>query len=229
MIRLRDANADKAYFANYSLRVLRVLMEHCVDLGWRDSNPARGVPELKTQKKPEREPWPRELLDAYRAACAIDTRERLVMELCVGTGQRIGDVLAMRWSNIEGGAVWVRQSKTSKELWVPILPELQAALDAASRHSVFILTNERGANQWSYRGASAAVRKVREKIGPLGLRHPLLACNAACELLEAGCGDDLIAAVTGQSPAMVQHYTKKVRQKIRAIQAQQMRTVQTNR
>lgn len=60
---------------------------------------------------------------------------------CVGTGQRIGDVLAMRWSNIEDGAVWVRQSKTSKELWVPILPELQAALDAASRHSVFILTN----------------------------------------------------------------------------------------
>jgi integrase len=66
------------------------------------------------------------------------------MELCVGTGQRIGDVLNMRWSNIEDGAVWVRQSKTSKELWVPILPELQAALDAASRHSVFILTNERG-------------------------------------------------------------------------------------
>ncbi|MEQ8365955.1 MAG: tyrosine-type recombinase/integrase, partial [Roseicyclus sp.] len=46
------------------------------------------------------------------------------MELCVGTGQRIGDVLNMRWSNNENGAVWVRQSKTSKELWVPILPEL---------------------------------------------------------------------------------------------------------
>ncbi|MEP6201482.1 MAG: tyrosine-type recombinase/integrase, partial [Marinomonas sp.] len=157
VIRLRDANAEKEYFANYSLRVLRVLMEHCVDLGWRDSNPARGVPELKTQRKRDREPWPRELLDAYRAACALGTRERLVMELCVGTGQRIGDVLNMRWSNIEDGAVWVRQSKTSKELWVPILPELQAALDAASRHSVFILTNERGVNRWSYRGASAAV------------------------------------------------------------------------
>ena len=135
----------------------------------------------------------------------------------------------MRWSNIEEGAVWVRQSKTSKELWVPILPELQAALDAASRHSVFILTNERGANQWSYRGASAAVRKVREKIGALDYDIHSWRYNAACELLEAGCGDDLIAAVTGQSPAMVQHYTKKVRQKIRAIQAQQMRTVQTNR
>ncbi|VVT28020.1 Site-specific recombinase XerD [Roseovarius sp. EC-HK134] len=223
VIRLRDANAEKAYFANYSLRVLRVLMEHCVDLGWRETNPARGVPEIKTAKT-EREPWPRELLDVYRAHCALGTRERLVMELCVGTGQRIGDVLTMRWSNIENGAVWVRQSKTSKELWVPILPELQAALDVASRHSVYILTNEQGTNRWSYRGASAAVRKVREQIGAVAYDIHSWRYNAACELLEAGCGDDLIAAVTGQSPAMVQHYTKKVRQRIRAVQAQQMRT-----
>lgn len=50
--------------------------------------------------------------------------------------------------------------------------------------------------------------------------------NAACELVEAGCGDDLVASVTGQSPAMVLHYTKKVRQKIRAVRAQQKRTEQ---
>ena len=224
VIRLRDANADKAYFANYSLRVLRVLMEHCVDLGWRDSNPARGVPELKGQKRPEREPWPSELLNAYREACGLKTRERLVMELCVGTGQRIGDVLEMRWSDIQEGGFVVRQNKTGKELWVPILPELQAALDVASRHSVYILTNEKGTNRWSYRGASAAVRKVRERIGASAYDIHSWRYNAACELVEAGCGDDLVAAVTGQSSAMVLHYTKKVRQKLRAVKAQQMRS-----
>lgn len=223
VIRLRDANAEKVYFANYSLRVLRVLMEHCVDLGWRDSNPARGVPELKGQKRPDREPWPQELLDAYRAECALGSRERLVMELCVGTGQRIGDVLNMRWSNIEDGGFSVSQSKTSKELWVPILPELQAALDAASRHSVFLLTNESGGNKWSYRGASAAVRKVRDRIGASDYDIHSWRYNAACELVEAGCSDDLVASVTGQSPAMVLHYTKKVRQKVRALQAQRRR------
>jgi len=223
VIRLRDANAEKAYFANYSLRVLRVLMEHCVDLGWREANPARGVPELKSQKRPEREPWPVELLDAYRKTCDLGTRERLVMELCVGTGQRIGDVLEMRWSDIQEGGFGVHQNKTGKELWVPILPELQAALDAASRHSVYILTNERGTNRWSYRGASAAVRKIRDRIGALAYDIHSWRYNAACELVEAGCGDDLVAAVTGQSSAMVMHYTKKVRQKIRAIQAQKKR------
>ncbi|MGI1663410.1 tyrosine-type recombinase/integrase [Palleronia sp. KMU-117] len=223
VIRLRDANAEKAYFANYSLRVLRILMEHCVDLGWRETNPAKGVPELRTEKT-AREPWPQELLDAYRAACPIGSRERLVMELCVGTGQRIGDVLEMRWSDIQNGGFVVRQNKTGKELWVPILSDLQAALDAASRHSMFILTNERGTNRWSYRGASQAVRNVRERIGAVDYDIHSWRYNAACELLEAGCGDELIAAVTGQSPAMVQHYTKKVRQRIRAARAQKMRT-----
>lgn len=222
VIRLRDANSEKAYFANYSLRVLRVLMEHCVDLGWRDSNPARGVPELKTSKK-EREPWPYELLEAYRVACPFGTRERLVMELCVGTGQRIGDVLEMRWSDIQDGGFVVRQSKTGKELWVPILPDLQTALDAAQKSSVFLLTNERGTNRWSYRGASAAVRAVRERIGAIPYDIHSWRYNAACELVEAGCSDDLVASVTGQSPAMVLHYTKKVRQKVRAREAQSQR------
>jgi len=225
VIRLRDVNAEKVYFANYSLRVLRVLLEHCVDLGWSETNPAKGVQEIRTQRQ-EREPWPHELLKAFRDTCPLGTRERLVMELCVGTGQRIGDVLEMRWSDIQDGAFVIRQNKTGKELWLPILPELQATLNAASRHSVFLLTNERGTNRWSYRGASQAVRNVRERIGALSYDIHSWRYNAACELVEAGCSDDLVAAVTGQSPAMVLHYTKKVRQKFRAIQAQQKRTEQ---
>ena len=67
---------------------------------------------------------------------------------------------------------------------------------------------------------------MREQIGAVDYDIHSWRYNAACELLEAGCEDDLIAAVTGQSPAMVLHYTKKVRQKLRAIQAQNMRVGQ---
>ena len=91
---------------------------------------------------------------------------------------------------------------------------------------MFLLTNERGDNRWSYRGASQAVRKVREQIGALDYDIHSWRYNAACELVEAGCGDDLVAAVTGQSPAMVLHYTKRVRQKIRATRAQNKRREQ---
>ena len=50
LLRLRDANVGKAYFLNFSLHVLRVLVEHCVDLVWRGSNPARGAPEFMRVK-----------------------------------------------------------------------------------------------------------------------------------------------------------------------------------
>lgn len=40
-------------------------MEHCVDLGWCEYNPAKGVQEIKTDKK-ERHPWPLELLAVYQ-------------------------------------------------------------------------------------------------------------------------------------------------------------------
>ena len=160
VIRLRDQNAEKPYFANYAIKVIRILMEHCIDLGWRSDNPAKGVSLLKVQTDP-RLPWPPSLITAFRKAAPLGTRERLLMELCLGTGQRIGDVLKMRWSDIEDGGISVKQSKTGKHLWVPIVPALQEALDAATRQAIYILTNHHATNCWSYRGASQAIRNMR--------------------------------------------------------------------
>lgn len=41
VIRARDANASTVRFANYIVQVLRVLMEHAIDEGWRQDNPPR--------------------------------------------------------------------------------------------------------------------------------------------------------------------------------------------
>jgi len=51
-----------------------------------------------------------------------DGRALLIFELCLGTGQRIGDVRKMRWSDIEEGGINVRQGKTGKDLWIPFTP-----------------------------------------------------------------------------------------------------------
>lgn len=222
VIRLRDDNASKPYFANYAVKVMRVLMEHCIDIGWRDDNPAKGVSLIRTDADP-RQPWPQALIGEFRKAAPLGTRERLLMELCLSTGQRIGDVLEMRWGDIQDGGITLKQNKTGKRLWVPILPALQEAIDATDRKSVFMLTNLRATNRWSYRGASQAIRKIRDDIGALEFDIHSWRYNAACELVEAGCDDELVAAVTGQSPKMVAHYTQQIRQRVRAIEAQSRR------
>ncbi|MEM8791082.1 MAG: tyrosine-type recombinase/integrase [Pseudomonadota bacterium] len=222
IIKMRDTNADRPYFANYAVKVMRILMEHAIDVGWRDDNPAKGVSLIKTDPEP-REPWPPELIDAYRAHALLGTRERLVMELCLGTGQRIGDVLKMREEQLVDNEIHLRQSKTRKRLIVPLLPALEEALQAMPNRGGWLLWNQHRTGPWSYRGASDAVRKIRTKIGALDFDIHSWRYNAACELLEAKCTDELISSVTGQTPSMVQHYTASIRQKRNARLAQKMR------
>lgn len=220
VISWRDTWAEREtpHRANYRLRVLRLLLEHAIDMGLLPTggNPAKGVPEYRYDKR-QREPWPDELVAAFRSTAT--GRELLLFELCLGTGQRIGDVLRMQWGDIEGDGIRVRQGKTGKRLWVPFTTPLREALAATERRSVFILTNHGATGPWSYRGASQAVRGVRERIGALDYDIHSLRYSAASELARAGADDETIAAVTGQSLAMVAHYTATVRQKVRALKA----------
>ncbi|MFY0309661.1 tyrosine-type recombinase/integrase [Leisingera sp. D0M16] len=220
IIRLRDANADRYRAANYLVQVIRVLLEHAIDEGWRQENPAKGISTLKSPYE-DRKPWPAELIKKYRQEAT--GRELLLFELCVGTGQRIGDILQMKWGDIQDGGINLTQNKTGKRLWVPMTSPLRTTLETAPRRSVFLLTNHAATGPWSYRGASQAVRKVRESIGALEYDIHSLRYTTASELAIAGCSDELIASVTGQSMAMVAKYSATVRQKVRALKAQNTR------
>jgi integrase len=222
----RDASEKKSgpHEANYRLRVLRILMEHAINMGHLPSgaNPVSNVPQIKYEGK-VREPWPIEKVKAFRDAYPRDTVERLIFELCIGTGQRISDVLKMQWGDLDGDAIRVRQNKTKKRLHLPFTSELRATLAVTPRRALFIVPAEKGTAQRTYFSAAYAMRQARDKIDARAWDLHSLRYYAAAELLLAGCTDDEIAAVTGQSPEMVRHYTAAVRQKVRAIKAQKDR------
>ncbi|WP_417816565.1 tyrosine-type recombinase/integrase [Tritonibacter scottomollicae] len=220
VIRARDANSGKVRFANYIVQVLRILMEHAIDLGWRDDNPAKGVSLLKSESKP-REPWPLDMIDKFRET--DDDRARLVFELCLGTGQRIGDVLKMRWSDIEGDGINVKQGKTGAALWVPFTSQLRTVLATTPKIGVTICAWGRG-KPLTYRSAHEAVMRVRKSIGAEQFDLHGLRYAAAAELAALGCDDDLIAAVTGHTTkAMIAKYAGSARQKVRALEVQRRR------
>jgi len=215
----RDQNTGR--FADYLVQVLRVLFEHAIDKGWRDDNPAKGV---QTIYRPSgtRKAWPDDLVQAARETATGDTL--LLFELLVGTGQRIGDVLRMRWSDIAGDAIHVGQGKTGAELWVPFTDRLRETLREAPRRGETILTGKRG-RPLSYRAAADRMRKLRAAIGA-GEAHDThaLRYTTTAELAALGCDDDLIMAVTGhRTKMMVAKYAGAARQKVRAIEAQKRR------
>ncbi|MGR3823852.1 MAG: site-specific integrase [Salipiger marinus] len=232
VITWRDAWAKQSspHFANYRLRVMSIVMEHAKDMGLlrkMEENPAKGIKALKYEKQ-DREPWPDTKIAAFRSAYAYGTRERTLFELLLGTGQRIGDVLRMQWGHISGDTILLRQGKTGTRLEIPVTQHLAAALAATERRSLFILTKDmskaKRPGQWEYRGAADAMRAARVAIGAEAYDLHGLRYTAASELLLAGCDDELIASVTGQSAAMVRHYTRHIRQRVRARQAQEKRT-----
>ena len=224
IIQMRDTNKDRMRFANYTVQCSRILFEHAQDLGWMDYNPARGVKLLVSNNR-ERMPWPEHLINAYRDMAR--GRELLLFEMCLATGQRIGDILDMKWTDIRpiDGTVGVDlvQNKTGKALWIPLRESLVTLLATTKRRNKYILTNRDATGPWSYRGASQAVMKIRRNIGALDFDIHSLRYSAACELALAGLDDDTIGAVTGQTKQTVQHYTKSVRQIANARRAIQAR------
>jgi integrase len=223
VIQMRDALGDKPTDANRKLGVLSVLYEHAIDLGWMKpgTNPVQGVAHLKPTGR-KREPWPVEMIEAFRQEA--DARTLLLFELLLGTGQRVADVLAMQWGHIEDDGIRVRQSKTRKGLWVPFTDRLRAVLSDAPKRGLHIVTQENG-RPLSYQLAWKNVMDVRREIGAErwdihGLRH-----SAASEIAAIpGMTDEHVQAITGHSSgAMVRLYAGAARQKARAKEVQRGR------
>lgn len=229
VINLREVNQERFRFANYCVQVIRILFEHAMDLGWIEYNPAKGVTLLES-KSPPRLPWPLELIEAYRDEAT--GRELLLFEMCLATGQRIQDVLDMKWTDIrpirkpngeQRIGIDLVQNKTGKVLWVPIGDSLVTLLSNTKRQHTHILTNRYAKGPWSYRGAAQAVLKIRTKIGARDYDIHSLRYSAACQMAEAGATDEEIGDITGQTLQTVQHYTKSVRQIANATRAIQAR------
>lgn len=206
---LQDSLAARPATANNLIRCLSSAMGWSVPRGWRLDNPCREVKLLKTGDGYA--PWPWEVIEASKA----DLPPYLwnAVALALYTGQRISDVLRMRWSAINvSGLMAVKQGKTGKELMIPLHRDLKAVLDNVERRAVTILTTLNG-TPWTENGFQATWRKhkpviVREH----GLVFHGLRKSAVVTLLECGCTDAEVAAITGQSRQMVEHYARKVNQ-----------------
>src|SRR5690606_5230970 len=133
-------------------------------------------------------PWPADMVASFREAAPLGSRARLIFELLLGTGQRIGDVLRMRWNDIEDGGIKVSQGKTGTVLWIPMTADLRAAIDVTAKVGLTICAQKNG-RPTSYRGAADLVMAVRKDIGAEDYDLHALRHTAAHELAAIGCSD----------------------------------------
>lgn len=122
----RDLSATPN-MANRCLTVLRIVFTWAVEWQRVDSNPCIGVKRLPEAKRK------RLLSDAewrgiYEKA---GPRLRVIMRMQLLTGQRIGDVLSIRRSQLTEAGVEFEQQKTDARLVVRWSPDLRSAVEDA--------------------------------------------------------------------------------------------------
>ena len=169
-------------------------------------------------------PWPDDVRAEFESLAP--PRARLVYELCIGTGQRIGDIVKMRWNHIKDGTWDFTQGKTDKPLWIPFTDRLNAHLATVEKKGLTVITDDKG-RPVRYEVVAKDMRNVKA-----AMQHPDamtyvthgLRKNATIELYQAGNDDELVKAVTGHSGAeMLKKYGGQIRQRELAARAQEAR------
>ncbi len=183
--------------ADYYWAVLRRILSWAVDRGQLAANVCTGGGKLY---HPDRRAnvWTEAHIAAFMAAAPAALR--LAMTLALYTGQRQGDLLALKWSAWDGKALSLTQQKTGARVTIPAVSILREALDAAPRSAVTILTTTRGA-PWTPNGFRSAWRNAARRAGVSGLTFHDLRGTCLTMLAEAGCTEAEIAAISGHKTA----------------------------
>src|SRR5262249_29068337 len=178
-----------------------------------ESDPTQGIkrPKAKTE---HRRPWTDSEVEQFERAHPVGSKARLALALGLYTVQRLGDVIRMGRQHIQNGELTVRQNKTGTSLLLPVLPELQAIIDATPGEHLTFLVKKTGR---PYCGTefSGQFRAWCEEAGlPKGCTFHGLRATGCTRRADAGCSAHEIAAWSGHMTLKeVERYTKSANQK----------------
>lgn len=145
--------------ANREITLLRNVMRHAIKWGYIQVNPIQDFIKNKEQ------PRDRYVTDAEfeRVKAVAPVKIRLGMDLAYLTGQRITDILTLKWSQITPEGILFVQGKTGKKLLMAVTPALQAVLDECRGHEIYVLAS--GAHRITYDGFRMAFDTAKRKAG----------------------------------------------------------------
>jgi integrase len=159
--------------------------------------------------------WPEEVIERFDTGCPAHLQfVRLGLHY---TGQRGGDVAAMKWADFDGQRIYVMREKTGKKLWLncpkPLLSALRREQKQSNGEHIFVHAY---GGPWA--GAQSLSHAIRNRLNALGIEgytmHGLRK-NAGMELAEAGATVEEIMAVLGhKTPKMAMFYCEQARQKV---------------
>jgi len=199
------------YVANRTMSVISKLFAQSIRWGWRRDNPARGI-ERNQEDKRQRFLSPDEIASLSRVLAEYEDQQAAnIIRLLLLTGARKGEVLSMRWQDLDLAAgTWSKPSshtKQKKEHRVPLsAPALQLIAelrDEAKADKHFVFPGRFGGHRVEFKRAWA---KISAAAGLIARVHDLRHTYASL-LASSGLSLPIIGALLGHTqPATTARY-----------------------
>jgi integrase len=206
------AKKDTPDAANSLRKVLRLLLEHAIEIRMIAHNPAARVKRLKITGRGFHT-WSDAEIAQYRAFWPLGTQQRLAMELALETTSRRADLTRIGPQHIRGDRLDLRHTKNDAEAFIPITPELRAAIDAMPRPPAGTIAplsflHTRNGTPRSPNGLGGDFRRWCDAAGlPKHCSLHGLRKGGARRLAEAGASTKEIQSITGHKTlSEVQRY-----------------------
>jgi integrase len=214
-------NKSPAAASNWR-KALRGFIDHCLSLDMMTTDPLVGV-KLVPIKSNGHHPWQPEECSKFESYHAIGTRARLAYELLLQVGQSRCDVVRMGRQHVRNETLSLQRQKTGVLFDVPVMPELQRAIDAmpASNHLTFLVTGQ--GKPFSAAGFGNWFREVCDDAGlPKRCTSHGLRKAAATRLADRGATTTELKAWFGwKTDSEAERYTRSADRKSAAIRAGQ--------
>jgi integrase len=172
----RDRRKETPTQARHFIDMMRGMFRWALEAGHVKADPTMGV-KYPPQKKTDGFPvWTEDDVERFEARWPIGTKERVWLAVLLYTGLRRGDAVRIGRQHIRDGVATLRTEKTGITVTLPILPALEAILQAGPCADLaFIcgesrrpLTKESFGNQFRDACNAAGVKKSAHGVRKIG-------------------------------------------------------------
>jgi integrase len=216
----RERRAKTPHQARHFLDAMRGLFRWALKAGFVKADPTLGVDNLPRKRTEGFIAWTEGHAAAYETRWPIGTRQRVWLDVLLYTGLRRGDAVRIGRQHVRNGVATIKTEKSglTLEVSLPILPVLQATLDAGPCGDLTFIAGANG-RPLTKESFGNEFRDACRKAGVPGSAHGVRKI-AATRAADAGATEAELMAIFGWTdPKMAAHYTRTANRKRLAAQA----------
>ena len=215
---LRDRKADFPQAANGRIKAVRRVFTWAIEneIANVTMNPARDVAYMRSASQGYHT-WTVAEVERYERRHPVGTKARLALALLLYTGTRRSDVVLLGRQHLRGGWITFTAQKNRRRkpitIELPMLPALQAIIDASSTGDLTFLMTDYG-KPFTPAGFGGWFREQCDEAGlPHCSAHGLRKAGASIAAENGASPHQLMAIFGWLTPKQAAHYTKGARRR----------------